>query len=194
MTTQHHIDPKLDAVRRLIKITGDDPDREGLRATPHRVIRAYYELFRGYDQDPNDLLKTFDAGTYEGMVLLRDIEVYSMCEHHMLPFVGKAHIAYIPNGRVIGVSKLARLVDLYARRLQIQERLTEQVTSALMEHLKPRGVACMIEAVHFCMRMRGCSKQSSTMVTDSLKGDFLEEGPARNEFLQLVTNARLATT
>ena len=176
----------MHAVRLLIESIGEDSEREGLRGTPERVVNSHLELFSGYHQNPADLLKTFEAGTYDGVILLRDIEVYSMCEHHMLPFIGRAHVAYIPDGRVIGISKLARLVDHFARRLQIQERLCEQVSGTLMDVLEPKGAACIIEAVHYCMRMRGCSKQNSTMVTSSLKGAFLEEGPARNEVMQLM--------
>jgi len=175
-----------DAVTRLIEYIGDDPGREGLLETPERVIRAYDEMFSGYDKNPAEILKTFDSDGYDQIVLLKNIELFSMCEHHMLPFFGKAHVAYIPNGRVIGVSKLARLVDIYARRLQIQERLGEQITCALMEHLNPLGAACIIEAVHMCMRMRGVSKQHSVMVTSSLKGAFFDSTSARSELMSLI--------
>ena len=180
----------IENIKQQLRFIGEDPEREGLRETPERIIRAWKELFRGYGENPESLFKTFQADGAQGMVLLKDVELYSMCEHHVLPFYGKAHVAYIPDGLVLGVSKLARLVDLYARRMQIQERIGEQVTSALMEFLKPKGAACIIEAEHMCMRMRGCSKQSSTMVTSSLKGVFIEDGvfssSARNELMSLI--------
>lgn len=165
---------------------GDDADREGLIDTPKRVVRSWEELYSGYNKRPEDILTVFDAGTYDQIVLLKDCEIYSMCEHHMLPFFGKVHVAYIPGEHVIGISKLARLVDIYARRLQIQERIGEQVTTALMTHLKPKGAACIIEAEHMCMRMRGVNKQNSTMVTSSLKGAFFSNAAARSELLQLL--------
>jgi len=159
-------------IRRLIEYIGDDPNREGLRETPQRVIRSYDELFCGYSQDASRVLKVFNDDSCDEMVVVKDIEVYSMCEHHMLPFFGRCHVAYIPDGRVVGVSKLVRLVEIYARRLQIQERLCEQVTEALDKHLKPKGSACVIEAVHFCMTSRGVQKQHSKMITSSLTGGF----------------------
>jgi GTP cyclohydrolase I len=182
--------PAEDAVTRIIEMIGEDPNREGLLETPKRVIKSYETLFSGYKQKPEDIIKTFDADGYDQLVLLKDIEIYSMCEHHILPFVGKAHIAYIPDKKVIGISKLARIADMFARRLQIQERLADNITSTLMEHLKPLGVACVIEAQHLCMRMRGVGKQNSMMVTSSLKGIFLEDNAnghsARNEFMRLI--------
>lgn len=172
---------------RLIQFIGEDPNREGLEETPNRIIRAYQnELFTGYQKDAKDLLTTFSTDGYDQIILSRDIELFSMCEHHMLPFFGVAHVAYIPNERIIGLSKLARLVDIYARRLQIQERIGEQVTSALMEGLRPKGAACVIKAVHMCMRMRGVSKQQSSMVTSSVKGVFLEDEKARKELMDLI--------
>jgi GTP cyclohydrolase I len=171
----------------LIKFIGDDPDREGLINTPERVIKAYWnELFVGYGQNPEDLLTTFDGEGCDQIIISKGIELYSMCEHHILPFFGVAHVAYIPNDRVIGISKLARLVDLYARRLQIQERIGEQVTGALMEFLQPKGAACIIEATHMCMRMRGVSKQGATMVTSSMKGAFYNDEKARAELMALI--------
>ena len=169
-----------------LRYIGEDPTREGLVETPNRIVRSWKELYCGYDQDPKELLTTFDSDGYDQIVLLKDIELYSMCEHHMLPFYGKAHVAYIPDKKVIGISKLARLVDMFARRLQIQERLGEQVTSTLMEILQPQGAACIIEACHMCMRMRGVAKQQSTMVTSSLKGVFLTKGKARQELMGLI--------
>jgi GTP cyclohydrolase I len=173
-------------LRKQLEYIGEDPEREGLKDTPNRIIRAWDELFAGYTQDPRSLLRYFDAETYDQIVLLRNIELYSMCEHHMLPFSGVAHVAYIPNGKVLGISKLARLVDIYARRLQIQERLGEQVTGFLMDEVGAKGAACIIEASHMCMRMRGCSKQNSVMITSSLKGCFFDEPETRAELLQLL--------
>lgn len=170
----------------LLQWIGEDPTREGLLNTPDRVIRSWKELYSGYKKDPKELLTTFESGTYDQMIICKGIEVFSMCEHHLLPFFGTAHVAYIPGDRVIGLSKLARLVDIYARRLQIQERIGEQVTSFLMDELKPKGAACIIEATHLCMRMRGVSKQHSTMVTSSMKGVFLTDFNARQELLQLI--------
>ena len=181
---------KETAIRELLAYIGEDPDREGLRDTPTRVIKAYDHLFSGYKQNPEELMRSFSSDGYNQMVILRDIEMYSMCEHHMLPFFGKAHVAYIPDGKVLGISKLARIVDLYARRLQMQERLCEQITNCLMTHLKPVGAACVIEAEHLCMRMRGVEKQNSVMVTSSLKGVFLEPTDkglaAREELMRLI--------
>jgi len=176
----------LELVKQTIRAIGEDAEREGLLGTPRRVVKMWDEIYKGYKQKPEDILTTFDADGYDQIVLLKDIELYSMCEHHMLPFFGKAHVAYIPNGRVIGISKLARLVDIYAKRLQIQERLGEQVTDALMKYLKPKGAACIIEATHMCMRMRGVAKQNSVMTTSSLKGVFLNKPEAKQELMQLI--------
>lgn len=173
-------------VRRLIEYIGDDPKREGLLETPKRVIRSYDTLFAGYKQKPEDVIKTFEDGTCDEMVLLRDIPITSCCEHHMLPFAGKAHIAYIPDKRVIGVSKLARILDIYARRLQIQERIGQQVTECLMTHLKPKGAACVLQCIHTCMTCRGVQKSGSTMVTSSLRGIFLENAQTRSEFMSMI--------
>jgi GTP cyclohydrolase I len=174
-------------IRKLIRQIGDDPDREGLSLTPKRVMKSWETLFGGYGQNPQDFMTTFKEPCSE-IVLIKDIEFYSTCEHHMLPFIGKAHIAYIPtNDTVIGASKLIRLLEIYTRRLQIQERIGEQVTEALMEHLKPSGAACILEAQHLCMSARGIQKQSSLMVTSSLKGVFMDKLPARNELMTLVS-------
>lgn len=170
----------------VLEYVGEDNTREGLVETPKRIVNSWKELFKGYTQDPHDVIKTFAADSYDQIVLLKDIELYSMCEHHMLPFVGKAHVAYIPGGRVIGISKLARLVDIFSRRLQIQERIGDQVTSILMEELNAQGAACIIEASHLCMRMRGVGKQHSTMITSSMKGVFLNEHAARQELMMLI--------
>jgi len=175
-----------ETIKNMLEAIGEDSTREGLLNTPNRVIKSWDEIYSGYDKDPNSLLTTFESGTYDQMVICKDIELYSMCEHHMLPFFGKAHVAYIPDSKVIGISKLARLLDIYARRLQIQERIGEQVTTFLMESLQPEGAACIIEAEHMCMRMRGCNKQHSTMVTSSMKGVFFTNYAARQELLQLI--------
>jgi GTP cyclohydrolase I len=175
-----------ETVREQLLFIGEDPKREGLLKTPERVEKAWNEIFAGYKKDPKDLLTTFDSDGCDQVVLLKDIELFSMCEHHLLPFFGVAHVAYIPNKKVIGISKLARLLDIYARRAQIQERIGEQVTTALMEHLSPKGAACIIEATHMCMRMRGVSKQHSTMVTSSMKGVFFTDSAARSELMQLI--------
>lgn len=170
-----------------LRYIGENAEREGLMDTPSRVIRSWKEIYSGYNKDPKDILTVFEETEgYQQMVVLKDIEIFSMCEHHMLPFFGKAHVAYLPDKRVLGISKLARLVDIYARRLQIQERIGEQVTNALMEQLKPKGAACIIEASHMCMRMRGCNKQHSIMLTSSLKGCFLEDQSVRNELLTYI--------
>jgi len=173
-------------IKQILQYIGEDPDREGLKETPRRVVNTWEELYSGYGKDPKDILTTFDAKGYDQIVLLKDIELYSMCEHHMLPFFGKAHVAYIPNKKIIGISKLARLVEIYARRLQIQERIGDQVTSALMKYLNPLGTACIIEATHMCMRMRGVAKQNSVMVTSSMKGVFMSKPEARQELMQLI--------
>ena len=179
---------KIEAlVRELLVELGEDPEREGLVKTPLRVAQAMSFLTQGYRNNPdkviNNALFTQDTG---GMVIVKDIEVYSMCEHHMLPFFGRCHIGYIPNGRVFGVSKLARMVDMYARRLQLQERLTEQISQQVMDSVGAKGVGVMIEARHLCMMMRGVEKQNSTMVTSSVLGVFREYVATREEFLVLV--------
>lgn len=175
-----------DIVIRQLEFIGEDSLREGLLKTPQRVVRSWEFLFSGYNKDPKDIFTTFDANGYDEMVLLKNIEMYSICEHHLLPFLGKAHIAYIPDGRVIGVSKLARLLEIYSRRLQIQERICEQITEDLMSNLFCKGAACIIEASHLCMRMRGVEKQNSVMTTSSLKGVFLTNSGTRQELLSLI--------
>lgn len=187
MNTKVHDAQQL--IRKQLRIIGEDPDREGLAKTPERIVRMWSEVFGGYHQDPGSILVTdFDADGYDQIIILKNIEMYSMCEHHMLPFFGRAHVAYIPDGRVVGISKLARLVEIYSRRLQIQERIGEEVTTALMHHLKPKGAACIIEAQHLCMMMRGVGKQNSRMITSSLKGAFLEEAEARSELISLINS------
>ncbi|MFB3881529.1 MAG: GTP cyclohydrolase I FolE [Armatimonadota bacterium] len=177
--------------RQVIEWLGEDPDREGLAKTPERMARAMRFLTSGYRQDPQELINTacFQAET-DSMVIVRDIELYSLCEHHLLPFFGRCHVGYIPGGRLVGVSKLARLVDMYARRLQIQERLTEQVAQAIMDHIRPEGVGVMIEARHFCMMMRGVEKQNSMMVTSAVLGTFRTSAKTREEFLTLIGRER----
>lgn len=175
-----------DHLKDIIQYIGENPSREGLLETPRRITKSYQELFSGYKINPMSVFKVFEEKEYNQIVLLSHIEFYSMCEHHMLPFTGKAHIAYIPNGKVIGISKLARLLEIYSRRMQIQERIGEQVTSDLMKYLHPKGAACIIEAQHLCMRMRGVGKQNSIMVTSSLKGQFLKNIAAREELMQLI--------
>lgn len=167
--------PIQDHIIRCLQYIGEDPTREGLVETPDRVVRAWDEWFAGYKQDPADVFKQFDGDGIGGLIYLKDVEFYSTCEHHMAPFWGKAMIAYIPNGKVIGVSKLARLLDIFSRRLQIQERIGEQVTDALMQYLNPIGAACLIEAKHLCISSRGVRKQQSSMGYSSLKGVFLED-------------------
>jgi GTP cyclohydrolase IA len=174
-------------LREILRRIGDDPDREGLQQTPARIVRSWKEIYGGYAERAEDVLVTqFQAEQYDEMVLLRDIEFFSTCEHHMLPFSGKAHIAYLPNEKIVGLSKLARLTDMYARRLQVQERLTYQIATELQRVLKPRGVAVMIEAKHQCMCSRGIRKQEGKMVTSCLLGVFKETLASRSEFLALV--------
>jgi len=172
--------------KEIFNLIGDAPEREGLIDTPRRVVKSWTELYKGYHQKAEDILTVFSSDGYDQIVLLKDIEVYSMCEHHMLPFIGKAHVAYIPNEKIVGISKLARLVDIYARRLQIQERIGQQVTDDLMRLLNPKGAACIIEAQHLCMLMRGVNKQNSIMVTSSLKGVFLQNSTSRQELMNLI--------
>lgn len=174
-----------EAIRTLLLWLGENPDREGLKETPRRVIRAFGEYCAGYDMRPEDVLnKTFsEIGNYDGPVLIRDISMESRCEHHLAPFIGRAHISYIPNGRVVGLSKLARLVNIYASRLQTQERLTSEITDALMKHLKPKGVAVMIEVEHFCMKVRGAQEHSAVTVTTRFTGAYKKDDDLRKEFL-----------
>jgi GTP cyclohydrolase I len=180
------------AVRTLLRWTGDDPDREGLLDTPSRVVRAYEEFFAGYAIDPVDLLaRSFEeTDGYDEMVVLRDIRLESHCEHHMVPIIGKAHVAYLPEGRVVGISKLARVVEVYAKRLQIQEKLTAQVANTIQEVLKPKGVAVVIEAAHQCMTTRGIHKPGVTMVTSRMLGAFRDDPSTRREFLAMIGGQR----
>jgi len=185
-----HLSEKHKIILEQLKFIGENPEREGLRDTPKRVVKAWDELFAGYNQDPKDLFTVFKEDNISGLIYLKNIEFYSTCEHHLLPFSGQAHIGYIPNGKVIGISKLARLLDVFSKRLQIQERIAEQVTDAIMTHLEPLGAACIIEAKHLCIACRGIKKQHSIMGYSSMKGIFLEDShkgvAARNEFTRLV--------
>lgn len=176
-----------EAVRTLIAWAGDDPDREGLQDTPGRVVNAYREFFRGYEECPIEVLsRTFDdVGGYDDMVMLRDIDLYSHCEHHMVPFIGKAHVAYMPNDSVVGLSKLARVVEIYARRMQTQETMTVQIALTIHKVLKPHGVAVMIEAVHQCMSLRGVQKPNVATITTQFTGIFKQERAQQDRFMML---------
>jgi GTP cyclohydrolase I len=175
-----------DVVRRMLELLGEDPDREGLLRTPQRVANSLTWLTRGYETDVSDVVGSavFEE-CHENMVMVRDIELYSLCEHHLLPFFGKAHVAYIPNGKIVGLSKIPRIVEVFARRLQVQERLTEQIARAIEDVLEPRGVGVVIEAYHLCMMMRGVEKQNSKTITSALRGVFRDNGKTREEFLYL---------
>ena len=177
-----------EAVRTLIRWAGDNPNREGLLETPHRVVKSYDEFFVGYDQNPADILaKTFEeTDDYDEMVVLKNMRFESHCEHHMVPIIGKAHVGYLPSGKVVGISKLARLVDLYAKRLQIQEKLTAQIADTLDAALKPRGVAVVIEAFHQCMTTRGVHKPGTATVTSRMLGSFRSDPTTRREFLSII--------
>ena len=173
--------------KEVIMNLGEDPSREGLLKTPERVAKAMQFLTQGYDQNPQEILKSaMFAEKYDEMVIVKDIELYSLCEHHMLPFFGKCHIAYIPNGHIVGLSKFPRMVDAFSRRLQVQERLTDQIRDCLDETLNPQGVAVCIEAQHLCMQMRGVQKQNSITTTSAFSGAFMEEDITRQEFMSLV--------
>ncbi len=183
-------DEAEEAVRTLLKWAGDDPSREGLRDTPGRVVRAYEEWFGGYGQDPVDYLqRTFEeVEGYDEMVLLRDIRFESHCEHHMAPIIGRCHVAYLPTNKVVGISKLARVVETYARRLQVQEKMTAQIAGAIQDVLQPKGVGVIVEATHQCMTTRGVHKTGVTMVTSSMLGEFRTNPLTRREFLTIVGN------
>src|SRR5208337_2781359 len=174
-------------VREMLVRLGEDPDREGLVRTPERVAKAMQFLVKGYKEDPEALLrKALFTVTYDEMVIVKDVEMFSLCEHHLLPFFGKVHVAYIPNGKVIGLSKIPRLIELFSRRLQIQERLTTQIAEAIQNAIEPQGVGVVIEARHLCMMMRGVEKQHSSAVTSSMLGSFRHEEETRTEFLSLL--------
>jgi GTP cyclohydrolase IA len=174
-------------LREMIIRLGEDPEREGLQRTPNRVHKAYEYLTRGYKEDPEALLKkALFTVSYDEMVIVKDVEMFSLCEHHMLPFFGKVHVAYIPNGKVIGLSKIPRLIEIFSRRLQIQERLTTQIAETIQRTIEPQGVGVVVEARHLCMMMRGVEKQHSAAVTSSMLGCFRDEQETRNEFLSLI--------
>jgi GTP cyclohydrolase IA len=180
-------------VREQLSLVGEDPDREGLLRTPERVATAMSWLTRGYQESVQSIVgKAIFAEPHENMVMVRDIELYSLCEHHLLPFFGRAHIAYVPAGRIVGLSKLPRIVDVFARRLQVQERLTEEIAAAIEEVLQPRGVGVVIEAAHLCMMMRGVEKQSSKTITSALRGIFRSDPRTREEFLSLARGRSMA--
>ena len=180
-----------DLVRKMLALIGEDPNREGLRRTPERFEKAFRYLTSGYRQDPEKLLNgAMFSVCYDNMVVVKDIELYSLCEHHLLPFFGKCHVAYIPNKKVVGLSKIARLVNMYARRLQIQERLTSQIAKAIEEKLSPEGVGVVVEARHLCMVMRGVEKQHSAAMTSAMLGAFRENKQTRDEFLSLINHGK----
>jgi GTP cyclohydrolase I len=180
-----------DLVRRQLELIGEDAEREGLERTPARVARSMKFLTQGYSSSAEDVVgKGVFKEEHDNMIMVRDIELYSLCEHHMLPFFGKAHVAYIPNGRIVGLSKIPRIVDVYARRLQVQERLTEEIAEGLCRVLNPSGVGVVVEAYHLCMMMRGVEKQNSKTITSALRGAFREDPKTRDEFLRLAHNGR----
>lgn len=181
-------------IRRQIELIGEDPDREGLLRTPERVAKSLAWLTRGYEMDVAHVVGSgvFDSEGASNMVMVRDIELYSLCEHHMLPFYGKAHVAYIPNGKIVGLSKLPRIVEVFARRLQVQERLTEQIAGAIDDVLQPQGVGVVIEAYHLCMMMRGVEKQNSKTLTSAVRGSFRSDQKTREEFLTLAYAPRMS--
>ena len=175
-----------DLVAEMIRRLGDDPDREGMKRTPERVAESMEFLTRGYGMKPDDEINgALFEETHRNMVLVKDIEMYSLCEHHLLPFFGRVHVAYIPNGKIIGLSKTARLVEMFARRFQVQERLTDQIAEALWDLMEPEGVGVVIEAQHLCMMMRGVQKQNSKTITSAMRGSFLDDQMTRDEFLRL---------
>jgi GTP cyclohydrolase I len=179
------------SVRDILKEIGEDPDRQGLEKTPHRVAKMYREITRGYSQSAEELINQahFDV-EYDEMVVVTNIDFYSLCEHHMLPFFGVAHVGYIPKGKVVGLSKIPRIVDMFARRLQVQENMTQEIANVLNEHLQPDGVGVVIEGYHMCMMMRGVQKQKAKMITSALIGSFKEDSKTRTEFLELIRSER----
>jgi GTP cyclohydrolase I len=191
MTESDKPDPIEPLVEAMLKELGEDPGRDGLLRTPRRVAKSMRFLTQGYEQDPQEILNDalFDV-TYDEMVIVKDIELYSLCEHHLLPFLGRAHVAYIPNGKVVGLSKIPRLVEMFARRLQVQERLTSQVAETLESILHPKGVAVVIESIHLCMMMRGVSQQNAFAITSSLRGVFESDPKTRSEFMDLIRHQK----
>ena len=184
-------DPIEPIITSMLKELGEDPGRDGLQSTPQRVARAMRFFCQGYQQDPVKILNNalFDV-TYDEMVIVKDIEFYSLCEHHLLPFFGRVHVAYIPDGKVVGLSKIPRLVEMFSRRLQVQEKLTTQIAETLDRVLTPKGVAVVIEAVHLCMMMRGVAQQNSSAITSSIKGEFETDSKTRAEFMELIRHGR----
>ncbi|MHC4738681.1 MAG: GTP cyclohydrolase I FolE [Planctomycetota bacterium] len=178
------------AVKEILLAVGEDIEREGLKGTPARVASMYAELLAGMQEDPKQHISSIFTEKYDEVVLLRDIPFYSICEHHLMPFIGSAHVAYLPTGRVLGVSKLARIVDSFARRLQVQERLTEQIADFMMTSLEPKGVAVVLEAAHSCMTIRGIKKPGSVMVTSALRGIFRKDPRSRNEVISLIHSGK----
>ena len=188
-----HVEPFAGLVREILSALGEDAGREGLLKTPERVEASLRFLTQGYWMTVDDVIgEAVFEETHQSMIMVRDIEVYSLCEHHLLPFFGRAHVAYIPNGKILGLSKVARIVDVFARRLQVQERMTDQIADAIMDVLKPTGVGVLIEAAHFCMMMRGVEKQNSRTVTSALRGIFRDDSKTRDEFLRLAHAGRVA--
>ena len=186
-----HLEPFADKIRDVLAALGEDPGREGLLRTPERVESSMRFLTQGYQMSVADAIgDAVFAESHQSMIMVRDIELYSLCEHHLLPFFGRAHVAYIPDGKILGLSKVARIVDVYARRLQVQERLTDQIADAIMDVLGPTGVGVVIEAAHFCMMMRGVEKQNSRTVTSALRGIFRDDSKTRVEFLRLAHGGR----
>jgi GTP cyclohydrolase I len=184
-------DPMQRIVRSLLEELGEDPDRDGLRRTPERVAKSLRFLTEGYAQDPVAILNNalFEV-SYDEMVLVKDVDFYSLCEHHVIPFFGRAHVAYIPNGRVVGLSKIPRLVEMFARRLQVQERLTVEIAETIEKVLRPRGVAVVVEAIHLCMMMRGVEQQNAFAITSSMRGDFKSDSKTRSEFMELIRHTK----
>jgi GTP cyclohydrolase I len=182
------------AVSRILRAVGEDPDREGLQRTPERVAHMYAELLSGYHTDPNAIVNDaiFEV-KYDEMVIIRDVEFYSLCEHHLLPFMGRVHVAYIPDGKVLGLSKIPRIVDLFARRLQVQERMTRQIADLIRDLLHPQGVAVVVEALHLCMMMRGVQKHNARMTTSAMHGAFRSNLATRQEFLEMISKQPAAT-
>ncbi len=191
MSNSDSVDPIEPLVESLLKELGEDPAREGLKRTPNRFAKSMRYLTKGYSQDPREILNDalFDV-TYDEMVIVKDIELYSLCEHHLLPFFGRAHVAYIPNGKVVGLSKIPRLVEMFARRLQVQERLTSEIASIMDEVLQPKGVGVVIESIHLCMMMRGVAQQNSFAITSSLRGEFEADSKTRSEFMELIRHQK----
>jgi len=184
-------DPLAPLISSVLKELGEDPGRDGLVRTPERAARALRFLCQGYQQDPREVFNhaLFDV-SYDEMVIVKDIDVYSLCEHHLLPFFGRAHVAYIPNGKVVGLSKIPRMVEIFARRLQVQERLTTEIAQTLQNILRPKGVAVVVEAIHLCMMMRGVSQQNAFAITSSLRGEFETDSKTRSEFMGLLRHRR----